>query len=134
MNKEKYNTLIKNENIDDLFIWENRYVPDSEIRYYFSACDVVALPYKSATQSGIIPLAYNYNKPVITNNTGGNIEMADNNKSGWIVNNNDVNQYIKIIIDNIYQLDKFEEYIRMEYKHKFSWNNFVNKLTEVFYE
>ena len=95
---------------------------------------MILLPYHNATQSGIIPLAYNYNKPVIVNDVGGNIEMIENNKSGWVVSNNNVEQYVKIINENIYSLDKFAEYIRMEYKVQFSWNSFINKLMELFDE
>ena len=40
---------------------------------YFSACDLVILPYKKASQSGILPIAYNYNKIVLINDITRNL-------------------------------------------------------------
>jgi len=63
----------------------NRYVSDEETASFFSRCDVVVLPYRSATGSGVIPLAYHYGKPVIATHVGGLPDVVDDGKTGLIV-------------------------------------------------
>lgn len=49
----------------------NRYIGDSEIPFYFSAADVLVLPYTRASQSGVAPLAMLYGLPIIATTVGG---------------------------------------------------------------
>ncbi|MFA6813887.1 MAG: glycosyltransferase, partial [Bacteroidaceae bacterium] len=49
----------------------NRYISDDEVPAFFSAADVCILPYRSATQSGITSIAYNFDLPLIATNIGG---------------------------------------------------------------
>lgn len=60
------------------------YVPNDEVRYYFGACDLVTLPYRSATQSGIAPIAFSFGKPVLTTNVGGLPETVQDGITGFI--------------------------------------------------
>ena len=63
----------------------NRFIEDEEIPTIFSACHVVVLPYLSATQSGVIPLAYHYGKPVVVTAVGALPEVVEDGKTGYIV-------------------------------------------------
>jgi glycosyltransferase involved in cell wall biosynthesis len=65
------------------------YVPNESVSEYFSAADVVILPYLSATQSGIAQIAYNFQKPVIATRVGGLAEVVVENVSGLLVPSND---------------------------------------------
>ena len=47
------------------------YIPDNEIEKYFASCDIVVLPYESATQSGIVQMAYGFDKPAFSQTKGG---------------------------------------------------------------
>src|SRR5205814_9137377 len=47
------------------------FIPDNQVKYYLCAADVVVQPYRSATQSGVTPLAYHFEKPMIVTNVGG---------------------------------------------------------------
>ena len=49
----------------------DEYIPNEAVHCYFTAADVVVLPYISAAQSGVISLAYSYCKPVIATHVGG---------------------------------------------------------------
>ncbi len=78
------------EMIEELSLVENiriidRYVPDNEVALYFSAADIVVLPYREATQSGVIQIAYAFHKPVITTNVGGLPEVVGDGETGYIV-------------------------------------------------
>ena len=65
-NKIKYKNLCKNKNIE--IKWFDNYIPDNLVHNYFCASDFAVLPYKTASQSGIIPMAYHFNTPVIVSN------------------------------------------------------------------
>ena len=131
--KDKYNDLIKKEKIDKFFIWENRYVSDKEINKYFSACDVVALPYRSASQSGIIPIAYHFNKPVVVTNVGGLPEMLDNNKTGIIIPSENPKVLAEVLSENL-QNGKFQSMYNfiIDFKKQFSWETFIKGIESFF--
>jgi len=58
----------------------DRYIPNEEVGNYFEIADIVVLPYISGSQSGIIQIAYAFNKPVITTNVGGYREAVIDGK------------------------------------------------------
>lgn len=63
----------------------NRYIPNEELQPYFDLADVVVLPYVSATQSGVVQLAFGFGKPVITTRVGGLHEVVQDGVNGLIV-------------------------------------------------
>jgi len=77
-NEEKYISLIQKLEIENRVKLFSDFIPTNEVKYYFSACDVVVLPYKSATQSGIVQIANNFDKPMISTNVGGLSEVIEN--------------------------------------------------------
>jgi len=103
------------------------YIPDSEIKYFFSAADVVVQPYKHATQSGITLVAYQFEKPVIVTNVGGLAEVVPDGQVGYIAEP-DANG-IAGAIQKFYTLpiDGIEANLRRE-KNKYSWDTFAINL------
>ena len=85
---EKFESLINQLGIKEYVTWLHEYVPDSKVHEYFSTADVVTLPYRSASQSGIVQLAYHYNVPVVVTNVGGLPEIVEEGKSGCVVKAN----------------------------------------------
>jgi len=63
----------------------DRYIPDEEVEALFKAADVVVLPYRSATQSGVTHVAYALGVPVITTNVGGLAETVRPGETGLVV-------------------------------------------------
>jgi len=84
-NREEYETLIESLGIRDLLILQTDYIPNDAVKYYFSAADLVAQPYRSATQSGISQLAYHFEKPMLATNVGGLPETVAHGEGGYIV-------------------------------------------------
>ena len=125
--KTKYLRLIEKYNLEDIVIWIDEYIQDDDINKYFSASDFIVLPYKTASQSGIISLAYHYNTPVITSDLEGLRDYIDIDKTGFIcTKNNPVvfsENIIKLMNDNI--INKMSEYIKI-HKRKFSWKEFCD--------
>jgi glycosyltransferase involved in cell wall biosynthesis len=66
----KYRELLASLKVDDMVFFHDRFVPTAQIPFWFGACDWVVQPYKSATQSGITPMAIQYGKPSIVTHVG----------------------------------------------------------------
>ena len=71
--------------VDDRIVWRTEFVPDSEVRYYFAAADLVTQPYKSATQSGVTQIAYHFRRPMLVTRVGGLPEIVPDGKAGYVV-------------------------------------------------
>lgn len=82
--EEHYRQLTQSLGIDDAVVIENRYVPDEEVSPYFEMSDCVVLPYKSATQSGILSMAYGFGKPVVVTDVGELGAMVVPGKTGIV--------------------------------------------------
>lgn len=81
----KYRNLAKALHIEPNVTFENKFVSEHEMAKWFSASDLVVQPYKSASQSGITPLALWFNKPTVVTQVGGLFESVIDQKTGWIV-------------------------------------------------
>ncbi len=68
----------------------NRFLDTKEVASFMSLASIVALPYLSATQSGVIPTAFAFGKAVIATNVGGIPDMVKDNETGLLVPPNDV--------------------------------------------
>ena len=73
----------------------NTYISDEEVTELFTISDVIVLPYISATQSGIIPIAYAFKKPVIASNVGAISEVVDDGITGILVPPKNVEAFIE---------------------------------------
>ena len=69
--RKQYDEQIEQLNIASSLILKTDFIADSEVKYYLSAADFVIQPYRNATQSGVTPLAYHFNKPMLVTNVGG---------------------------------------------------------------
>ncbi len=82
---QKYVDLIKSEGISSYTIFRNEFIADNELPLYFSAADVLVLPYRSATQSGIVGIALQMDRPVIATQVGGLGEYIQEGETGYLV-------------------------------------------------
>jgi glycosyltransferase involved in cell wall biosynthesis len=128
--KKIYDEIIKNLNIADQLILKTDFIPDSEVKYYLCAADCVIQPYRNATQSGVTPLAYHFEKPMIVTNVGGLPDMVPEKKVGLVAEPNA--EDISKKITQFYQLgeDYFLPHLRDE-KKKYSWINMVNAVIDL---
>jgi len=84
-----YQRKIAESGLQHLVRVENAYIPDEDVAAYFRASDVVVLPYRSATQSGIVQIASALKRPVIVTSVGGLPEVVDHGRTGLVVPPND---------------------------------------------
>ncbi|MBK8340009.1 MAG: glycosyltransferase [Flavobacteriales bacterium] len=81
----KYHDAIDRAGVRDRIVDHIRYIADNEVPLFFSAADLVVLPYRSATQSGITAIAYHFGKPVLATDVGGLREMVEDDRTGIVV-------------------------------------------------
>lgn len=82
----------------------NKFIPDPKVANYFRRASIVVLPYIGATQTGIIPIAYSFKKPVVVTNVGSLPDVVINGKTGFIVCSKDpqklAEKILKILSDD----------------------------------
>lgn len=102
------------------------YLPNDEVKQYFSAADAVVLPYSSATQSGIAQIAYNFDTPVIATAVGGLTEVVRDGETGLLVPPDDPAALSAAVTRFFSSVDRgrFRAAVREE-KRKYSWDNLV---------
>ncbi|MCP4290991.1 MAG: glycosyltransferase [bacterium] len=83
--KQPYLDRIEASGASEIIDLIDGFVPDETVEDYFLAADLAVLPYVSATQSGIIQIAYNYDLPVVTTDVGGLPEVVADGSTGFIV-------------------------------------------------
>ena len=125
--KTPYLEQIEKLHIKDQLILRTDFIPDNEVKYYLCAADAVIQPYRNATQSGVTPLAYHFEKPMIVTNVGGLPTLVPDEKVGLVVEPNP--QAIANGILKFYQLGEayFIPHLRRE-KQKYSWVNLVKAI------
>ncbi|MBR4911663.1 MAG: glycosyltransferase [Bacteroidales bacterium] len=131
---EPYYKQIKDLGIEDRVVLCTDFIPDGEVNRYFSAADIVAQPYKTATQSGVTQIAFHFEKPMLVTNVGGLPEIVPDGKIGYVTEPD-----AKQIADALYrffQEQKQEEFERnvAEEKKKYAWSRFVEVMGEVIHE
>ena len=131
-NDEKYTQLISDLKISDFITWHNKYIPESDVAEYFSAADVVALPYRSASQSGITQIAYYYDIPVIVTKVGGLPEIVDDGQSGFTIETESPTELANVLETHLKKgtFLEMENYIKT-FKQKFSWESFIEGIEAV---
>lgn len=124
-----YHQQISQLGIQEQLILKTGFIPDREVKYYLCAADAVIQPYRNATQSGVTPLAYHFEKTMIVTNVGGLPVLVPHEKVGLVVEPNP--QAIAEGILRFYQLGEnyFIPHLRNE-KQKYSWTNMVSTISQ----
>lgn len=128
--EKPYLQIIKDNHLEETVILKNQFIQDQEVKYYLCAADMVVQPYRNATQSGVTPLAYHFEKPMVVTNVGGLPDLVPDHKVGLVCE-----PQPKSIADAIleyYQLgeDYFIPHLRTE-KQKYAWTNLTKAIKEL---
>ncbi len=107
----------------------DRYIPNEELGIYFGAADLLLLPYTSATQSGIVQLAYALDVPVVAARVGGLVEVVEPGGTGYLVEPRSPGA-IAEAVDDFYRNERAPQFIERirQMKHRFSWDQIVEAL------
>lgn len=117
------------------FIIINKHISETELDSLFQSASFVVLPYTEASQSGIIPLAYSYYKPVITTDVGGLSEVIDDGITGKIVpprNTEKLAEAICMMLMNKELTKQMGENAYKKQKTDLSWDLIAQKTIKVY--
>ena len=119
--RKKYDEQIEKLGIGNLLILHTDFIADSEVKYYFCAADMVIQPYRNSTQSGVTPLAFHYEVPMIVTNVGGLPIMLANETVGLVAEPNAISIAKKV--EEYYRVNGQVYYLRnlINEKQKYSW-------------
>lgn len=127
--RKPYDDQIERLDIKDMLIMRTDFIPDAEVKYFLCAADAIIQPYRNATQSGVTPLAYHFEIPVVATNVGGLPDMIPPG-SGLIAEPEPASIAARI--------NEFLEYGKQHYlpnlreeKKKYSWKILTQKILDL---
>lgn len=129
--EERYRKMEQDLNLKDRIIWFDKFIPDSEVRYFFNAADIIVQPYKSATQSGVTQIGYHFERPMLVTDVGGLKEIIPDGKVGYVVKPQ-ADSIAEALLDFFThdRMKEFEDNLKEE-KKKYSWANMTHGIIEV---
>jgi len=133
--KQKYLRRIEELGVASMAVMYDGYIPDREVGMYFSAADLVVLPYESASQSGIVQIAYAFGKPVVVTSVGGLPEVVEDNRTGFVVPPKDPTALAEAVV-RYFEQNKEREFsaeIKKE-QERFSWKRMVDAIEDLMRE
>jgi glycosyltransferase involved in cell wall biosynthesis len=121
-----YSSLIHELQIGARVIMRTGFIGDNDVKYYLCAADCVVQPYRNATQSGVTPLAYHFEKPMIVTRVGALPDLVPPG-TGLVAEPNAEDIAEKVV--EYFQLGEnyFLPHLR-EQKKKYSWDNMVQAI------
>ncbi|MDB5191226.1 MAG: glycosyltransferase, partial [Segetibacter sp.] len=127
---KEYDDIINKYALAPQLIQRTEFIQDSEVRYYLSAADFVIQPYRNATQSGVTPLAYHFEKPMLVTNVGGLPQMVPEGKVGLVCEPTPADLATNIL--RLYELGEnhFLPHLREE-KKKYGWDNITSAVSRL---
>jgi glycosyltransferase involved in cell wall biosynthesis len=127
--REPYDDLIAGLSLGGRVRVVDEYVSNEDVEMYFKAADLVALPYLSATQSGIVQTAFSFEKPVVVTAVGGLPDVVRDGITGYVVPRENpvalADAVVRFFEDDA--ADRMAENIRADLA-RFSWNRCAEAL------
>ena len=117
--------------IGDRVVLKTDFIPDHEVNRYFCAADIVAQPYKTATQSGVTQIAFHFERPMLVTNVGGLPEIVPDGKVGFVVAP-DARQIADALVRYFEEnwSERLTEGVREE-KRKYAWSNMTEAIEKI---
>ena len=126
-NEGKYLSLINSLKLEKQVQFINRFVTLEETAYYFSVADALVLPYKTATQSGVVALAYHFETPMVVTNHKGLTAPISKDVTGVITEINTAaiaNGITELYSNN--NIDRFKENL-LQTKANYAWETYAQE-------
>ena len=130
--KDDYVEIIESHNMNNFIFLKDSYTPDGEVEKYFAGSDLVVLPYEDATQSGIVQIAYGFEKPVLVTRVGGLPDVVTDMKTGYVVEPFNPDAIADKVIDFFENNRKEEMHAGIEAEaYRFSWEHMAETICEM---
>lgn len=130
--ENKYLGRVEELGLQDKIIFYKQFISTNEVSRYFSACDIVALPYKTATQSGVTQVAFHFEKPMLVTKVGGLGEIVPHEKIGYVVEPQPTE--IAAALKDFFLRQRAAEFTANipEEKQKYAWSNLTTALEDYY--
>ena len=129
-----YQRMAKAFRVSDCVIWDNRYIPNEQVPSLFLQADLLVVPYLDASQSGVIPLAYQFDIPVVASDVGGLAELVLDAETGYLVPPGEAESLGRKMAQYFREGRKseFQSNIR-SFKKNLSWQQAVDGIVALFH-
>lgn len=130
--REPYMQQLDALGLRDEVLLHDRFIPDAEVKEYFSAVDFVVQPYKTATQSGVTQIAYQFCTPMVVTDVGGLPEIVPDGRVGYVCppTVEGVTRAVARMFDEE-ALERFRANC-LDERRRFSWEEMCNRIEEVY--
>ena len=130
--REPYLNRIADNGLQDEVLLHDRFIPDDDVKYYFSAADFVVQPYKTATQSGVTQIAYQFCVPMVVTDVGGLAEIVPDGRVGYVCE--PTPEGVAGAIERMYEGDTLQRFREncVEERRRFSWEEMCSRITELY--
>lgn len=130
--QQPYLDLIKQHELEEQIILHGKFIANEEVKLYFSATDLVALPYRTATQSGVTQVSFHFEVPTLVTNVGGLGEIIPHQKAGYVVE--PTPKYIAEAINDYFEQNRMPEFTvgMKQEKQKYDWRIFVDEIIQLY--
>ena len=130
--REPYLNRIADNGLQDEVLFHDRFIPDDDVKYYFSAADFVVQPYKTATQSGVTQIAYQFCVPMVVTKVGGLAEIVPDGRVGYVCE--PTPEGVAGAIERMYEGDTLQRFREncVEERRRFSWEEMCSRITELY--
>ncbi|MDW5562356.1 MAG: glycosyltransferase family 4 protein [Methanomassiliicoccus sp.] len=128
----KYDDLLRRQTNLEV---HNRYIADQEVPSFFQRAKLVVLPYLEVTQSGVIPIAYSFRKPVVATDVGSIPEVVDDGATGVIVPPADARglaSAITALLDDEERRKRMGENAYRMMRSELSWTEIARRTTDIY--
>ena len=95
----RYRKQIEALGISENCVLHIRFIPDADVAAYYTAADVVVLPYRRIYQSGVLLMAMSYGKPVVASDLPGMTEVVSHGANGYLFAAGDVGSLAGTLVD-----------------------------------
>lgn len=126
-----YKSMIDEDNTNHIFKSFIRFIRDDEIKYFFSAADIVALPYRQIYQSGVVLLAFAYEKPIVATSEGEFLTVIKDRETGLLVPSDNIAKLAEAIIwyiENPNDASLFARNGKKDIEVRLSWSSIAESL------
>ena len=130
--REPYLNRIADNGLQEEVLLHDRFIPDDDVKYYFSAADFVVQPYKTATQSGVTQIAYQFCVPMVVTKVGGLAEIVPDGRVGYVCE--PTPEGVAGAIERMYEGDTLQRFREncVEERRRFSWEEMCSRITELY--
>ena len=130
--REPYLNRIADNGLQDEVLLHDRFIPDDDVKYYFSAADFVVQPYKTATQSGVTQIAYQFCVPMVVTKVGGLAEIVPDGRVGYVCE--PTPEGVAGAIERMYEGDTLQRFREncVEERRRFSGEEMCSRITELY--